>query len=794
VTRAVLAALILLAAHPHLPVLTTNAAPATNAAPVAAAAPVSLAIAPADIVTQAPAVLDKYKAPPAVPVPDVTETTIRTGMAAIEGKLQLLSVNAALLVSQNAPIESITALEKWSDYLASTIGTKTGASGWLQMISKRNDELSAKLAAIDKERAIWDDTAATLRKDTTVAPGSAQQIAEVQARLQAVKNETIARQKSLLQLQAQVAADGRQVTDALTALDAARTRAISRLFELNAPPVWAMTPVPEVGETHALTWRKQLHSLETYAQEAPGRFLLHGLLLVILIGSFWWLRGSARRLAQDEPGITPAAQIFETPVATALVVALGASPLFYDPIAPRLLSALLGALALLPCLLVLRRLIEPRLFPVLYALVLFYLLEEFRSVSALPVAGARLFLLLEILAAVSFLGWLLLRLRRGTSIARFSKLVERGARVAFAILSAGWLAEVLGFTLLANLICIAVQRAATLALALYAGIRIIEALLFIGMRLRPLSTLGMVRLHGPEVLRRASRLLVWVAVLTWAWAVLDAFPWSSDVNAHVFRFFARYDNQNNLTLTLPGRISTTILIGWGVFQLSRLARFTLETDLYPRLRLGAGVPYAISMSLHYALLTAAFIAATAVLGVDMTKFTILVSALGVGVGFGLQNIINNFVSGLILLFERPVKIGDTVQTGADTGTVERIGIRASVLRTAVGTEVIVPNGSLISSNVTNWTLSSRERIILIPLNVPRGPDIPHLVALLTATAAAHPKVLKNPPPRVIAQTLGVNLGLELRAWTGSTGDWTEVRSELVLAVSAELAKENIILA
>jgi small-conductance mechanosensitive channel len=194
------------------------------------------------------------------------------------------------------------------------------------------------------------------------------------------------------------------------------------------------------------------------------------------------------------------------------------------------------------------------------------------------------------------------------------------------------------------------------------------------------------------------------------------------------------------------------------------------------------------------LLTIAFVAATAVLGVDMTKFTILVSALGVGVGFGLQNIINNFVSGLILLFERPVKIGDTILTGTDTGTVERIGIRASVLRTPAGTEVIVPNGSLISNNVTNWTLSSQERIILIPINVPRGPDIAHLIGLLTAAAAAHPKVLKNPPPLVVAQTLGASVGLELRAWTRSSDDWTRVRSELVLAVNEAVTRANITLA
>ncbi len=479
-----------------------------------------------------------------------------------------------------------------------------------------------------------------------------------------------------------------------------------------------------------------------------------------------------------------------------MLLAIGASPIVYYPIAPRLLSAMLGAAALIPSVVLVRRLIEPRLFVILYALIAFYFLEEFRSVAGLSPAAARAFLLAEILAAVSFLAWLLLRnLRRSTAAERFSYLVLLGARVAFVVLAAGWLAEVLGYTLLANLLCVAVQRAATLALALYAGIRILEALLFIVMRLRPLSTLGMVRLHGPDIMRRCQRALVGGAVIVWVAVTLEQLPWATELNAHLFGFFAFYnDKAGEWQLHVPGKIAAALLIAWGVFQVSSLIRFVLATDFYPRLRLAAGIPYAISMTLHYVLLTIAFVAATAVLGVDMTKFTILVSALGVGVGFGLQNIINNFVSGLILLFERPVKIGDTILTGTDTGTVERIGIRASVLRTPAGTEVIVPNGSLISNNVTNWTLSSQERIILIPINVPRGPDIAHLIGLLTAAAAAHPKVLKNPPPLVVAQTLGASLGLELRAWTRSSDDWTRVRSELVLAVNEAVTRANITLA
>ncbi len=793
--RACVAALLLGVASISSFAQTTNV-PAATPPTAPAAAPASQAVNEADIVARVNAALDKYSAPDSAP--DPVEADIRAQMAGVEPKLRyFVAGQNEQLLAQNPSVDIILTLEKWGDYFQTAIGTKTGATdGWLQTLAKRRDQLNANLTDLQKERTVWNDTSAELKKDPTAAPEYAQQVAEVQARLDAVQRDILARLKDLRVLQQQAAKDAQEITGVMTTLDAARTRAISQLFEPNAPPVWSFATLPKGDAGDLLSWRKQFHTLAIYSASETFRFIIHFVLLAALIALFWWLRGYARKLASTEPGIAPAAGIFETPISTALLVALGASPFIYYPIAPRLLSAMLGAAALIPSVVLLRRLIEPRLFVILYALIAFYFLEEFRSVAGFSMAGARTFLLAEILAAVAFLGWLLLRnLRRSTTDERFSYLVLLGARFAFAVLSAGWLAEVLGYTLLANLLCVAVQRAATLALALYAGIRIVEALLFIIMRLRPLSTLGMVRLHGPDITRRCQRALVGAAVIVWVLVVVEELPWATELNKHFFGFFAFYnDKTSEWQLHVPGKIAAALLIGWGVFQLSSLTRFVLATDFYPRLRLAAGIPYAISMTLHYVLLTIAFIAATAVLGVDMTKFTILVSALGVGVGFGLQNIINNFVSGLILLFERPVKIGDTILTGTDTGTVERIGIRASVLRTPAGTEVIVPNGSLISNNVTNWTLSSQERIILIPLNVPRGPDITHLISLLTAAAAANPKVLKNPPPQVVAQTLGVNLGLELRAWTRSKDDWTTIRSELVLAMNEALSRENITLA
>src|SRR6185295_487823 len=115
-------------------------------------------------------------------------------------------------------------------------------------------------------------------------------------------------------------------------------------------------------------------------------------------------------------------------------------------------------------------------------------------------------------------------------------------------------------------------------------------------------------------------------------------------------------------------------------------RFLLDEDVYPRLFLPRGLPYAFSTVLHYTLLLIGFFTAVGALGYDLSQFTILAGAFGVGLGFGLQNIVNNFVSGIILLFERPLKLGDLIQWGDTEGIVRHIGIRASVVRSVNGSE------------------------------------------------------------------------------------------------------------
>jgi small-conductance mechanosensitive channel len=163
--------------------------------------------------------------------------------------------------------------------------------------------------------------------------------------------------------------------------------------------------------------------------------------------------------------------------------------------------------------------------------------------------------------------------------------------------------------------------------------------------------------------------------------------------------------------------------------------------------------------------------------------TVLAGALGVGIGFGLQSIVNNFVSGLILLFERPIHVGDSIEFGDLAGEVRRIGMRTSTVHTWRGADIIVPNSLLTSEKVTNWTLSDRLRRIDLPVGVNYGARPSEVIRILESVSAAHPDVLKHPSPQGLFVGYGdSSINFELRSWTDQFADWPRIRSELAMAV------------
>ena len=170
----------------------------------------------------------------------------------------------------------------------------------------------------------------------------------------------------------------------------------------------------------------------------------------------------------------------------------------------------------------------------------------------------------------------------------------------------------------------------------------------------------------------------------------------------------------------------------------------------------------------------------------------LLGAFGVGIGFGLQDIVNNFLSGLILLFERPIKVGDGVLIDGEYGTVTHIGLRSTVVENLNQAELIVPNSQIISQKVTNWTLSSRRVRLVAEVGVAYGSDLEKVLRILSEVAQQHPEVLDEPKPMPLFIQFGASsLDFELRVWIANVDNRPRIQNELLLEIDRRFREEQV---
>jgi len=283
------------------------------------------------------------------------------------------------------------------------------------------------------------------------------------------------------------------------------------------------------------------------------------------------------------------------------------------------------------------------------------------------------------------------------------------------------------------------------------------------------------------------RLALWVAAL-----LLILAPWGIDgadatsvMRAAFFGFTI-----GGTTISLQ-----TIAIALGLFVagvlVTRSVQGWVESQYLPHTGLDPGLRNSIVVILGYAGVIVTAIVAFGELGLSLEKLTIVAGALSVGIGFGLQSIVNNFVSGLILLWERPIRVGDWVTIGSDQGIVRRINVRATEIATFDRASLIVPNSEFISGRVKNWVHADRVGRILIPVGVAYGADPAKVEKILTDVMLSHREVLSEPKPRVLFVRLADStLDFEMICFA-DVDSLGAIKSDLLFEVVRRLAEEGI---
>lgn len=707
--------------------------------------------------------------------PDPEIAAIRAALPAAQAALTQELERTLLLLERPPSLETLQAQALlWQQ-------RQLHARAWLDTLTRRVAQLQKALERLDSDQAVWTRTREV--QQAAQSPDIVlERIDETLAAIAAMQPLARAQRDAALALQD-------QATEEVVRGETARTR-IARLEQgivggtlaRDSQPIWSPVPWAQAGA--ALPGRiAQIAAavradVRAYLSD-PARGL--PLQLLVLLVTFAAMLAARRQIDRLEAGgerLPRLNAVFDRPFAAALLIALIAATAIAAP-TPFAVKRLLGALAMVPLLVLARPLSPPTLVPALYGLGILFALDTLRyAFGGLPPLVDQVMLLLESLAGILLLLWL----RRHAGASSVPPRLRRLALgLMLAALAIGQFASLFGYLALARVTTPAVLVGAVDALWLYAAVEVGIAVVAYVLRVWPLAQTYMVQHRRRLLETRTRRGLIWIAIATWAMRYLSYLGLWEPALAQTEVWLAAPIVMGSFATT-PGDLlafAATLAAG---YLLSALLRFVLQEEIYPRTGLAPGVSYAASSVIHYAILVVSLLLALGFLGITLTQVTVLAGALGIGIGLGLQGVVNNFVSGLILLFERPINVGDAVQTGDLQGTVRRIGIRASVVRTAQGAEIIVPNAQLISQQVTNWTLSDRQRRIDLPVGLAYGTAPAAAIALLESVAHRHPKVLAEPPPHALFKGYSDSAAdFELRAWTDYASA-TDVQSDLTAAV------------
>jgi len=372
--------------------------------------------------------------------------------------------------------------------------------------------------------------------------------------------------------------------------------------------------------------------------------------------------------------------------------------------------------------------------------------------------------------------------------------LEGGFRVlvvVFAVMQfLSLIANLVGTAHLAEFLTLVPLQIAVLAIAIQLATRVADTLLFLILASYHAQRLNVFRDEFQLIYKKGKWLTDFILLLvfiSFALRILRVrdkiFGWGQGIlNDGI--------NIGEVTITLKSILIFFFVI-WLSIIVSRIVSRILEKDVFTRVKTGKGIPGTITLLLKIALISGGFFLAAAAAGMKLTNLSIVLGAFSVGIGFGLQNIFNNLVSGLILAVERPINVGDVVEVGELMGVVQSIGFRSSRVRSFDGAEVIVPNGNLISNEMINWTLSDSTRRMDIRVGVAYGTDPERVLKLMKEIAVNHELVNKNPEPRTYFVEFGdSSLNFRLLAWV-EMDHRLEVESEIKVLINKRLKEEGI---
>ena len=658
-------------------------------------------------------------------------------------------------------------------------------------LEARGTEIEEEREHMARAREQWEITR-DAERDEPLPESQLRRIERLLSHVHRAEQRLDERAESVFGLQGQLSDLGMIVSSTAAQVASAQQRSRARRAERDHEPLWqggdALASAPHhLTPASALAQIKR--STRRFWERHPGELATQLLLFLSLLLAFGWAH---RRYGRRKPPSGPYASssaglraVISHPVASALLLAVLPYPLLFDhlPFVVAIGIGVVAALATLPLL----PYVGPRTDTKWWrALLLLAVLATPLSLGLTTAVVSRLVLTLLPLAAALCAGYL----------ARPNQTIESdAARLGVRILPLVWLGAVyfntMGF----------VEQSARLAQGAFATMIAIVAVpatisLLHGLW-RPfarspfMSRIRTLRDHRRLTTERITNLLKVGGWVLLAVISLSAFDVLSETTETIRLVMRKTFTFGTIEVSL-GDIAGFVATVFGTFITVRLVHTMLSEELLPRLGMKKGAIAAVSLPVSYLLSAVGIVLAFGAAGLDPERLALLGGALGVGIGFGLQNVVRNFVSGLILAAERPIQVGDMIEMGSLLGEVSRIGVRSSTVHSLEGAEVIVPNSDLISGQLINWTHSDRRRRVDLAIGTGYQHDPAEVLPILLRAARSQPGILRDPAASVMCVGFGdSSIDFSVRVWTPDFASAVEIRSQLAQRVYAALGEADI---
>lgn len=578
-----------------------------------------------------------------------------------------------------------------------------------------------------------------------------------------------------------------EVTEDLLSL---KNSEIYDLFTLRHPPIWKVSfkavesdvikaGVESVGENSLQIWEL----VKTGEQDIYIYFLI---IILITLGILY-LKKSFLKYGYEENNkdlLNARAIVVDNPIWAIVFLSLFSALLFFNN-TPRLFTDILVLITLISAIPLVQPYMHPKFKSITYFVVLTFVLDSLKTYLWFSSPQYRIYLLLESFAVFALLFYYIYPYfkTRKLPLNRFGSFLVTLTPLLYFLIIVSVVSNILGYSNLADISLILCTQSSVLTLLFYALLMVLDGIGigFINDHFNQKSSFDKTKKITLEL--KTLQIIRIVIFGFWLFYFLNMVDLYRPLADFVTGILSEPFKVGTITFNI-GIILTFIGILAASFLITSFVSFLLDGNevKFNFIKLPKGIPAAVSLVIRYFTLAFGFILALSALGIDLSKFNLMAGALGLGIGFGLQTIVSNFISGIILVFERPILPGDRVEVNNLMGTVNKIGVRASHITTFDGAEVVVPNNNLIANDLINWTHTDNIKRIEIIVGTSYNSDPNEVLKVLLGIATENSQVLKTPPPRAYFIEFGESsLNFRLLFWV-YFDNGLQCRSDICVAI------------